>query len=504
VTKYRTGSALFSGREIVFYVVLSMLVNRGLLYERMGEKLNNVYFASLFKGINSISRPMPGNSTLQQSINGHGGIHKAILIQAACIALATCIILLVLFTLLFIIRQRTAAHTRDRESALTTLKAIGDAVITTNQDQQITYVNPSAEALLSRSSDQLVGQDICKTISFTTDTRENQQGETECALADAMNTNSIVTLPTLQLSAEGDAPVFVSSTFSLLGHDANAQNNGHVMVMRNVSAEREMTRELAFLATHDSLTEISNRYYFEKELKVLIESSVKDDQKHSICYIDLDQFKTINDTCGHSAGDRLLVRVTQGLKSIIRKKDVLARLGGDEFGLLIKNCEEDEAVEIAKSIHDFFQTFYFQNEQDVFAVRASIGFVHISSQFNSIEDVMAAADLACYSDKDKGRNELYIFNHYHNETSDRMSVMMWLPKLPLALRSDNFRLFVQSIVDIQSGAEEHNSAYHHYEILLRLVAEDGSLITPVQPVQPRISRLVRRVTGKADTGQKAI
>lgn len=450
------------------------------VYVRPGEEDGQVYFKGFFTGVYATSAPLPGNSSLQITISGHGGISRNILTQAALLTIATCFILLVLFRLLFIIRQRDVAHRRDMESAQITLKAIGDAVITTNKNNIITYVNPSTEALLGQPSNQLLGKTINDTVSLINENRENLTSETEHSLAQAMASDTVINLPALQLAVTSDSPVFVSCKISPLYTDCLAQDKGHVLVLRDISAEQEMTRELAFMATHDSLTEIANRYHFENELKRLIASPVSQNRHHSICYIDLDQFKTINDTCGHSAGDRLLVRVSQGLNAIIRDNDLLARLGGDEFGLLIADCKEDDAIKIAKRIYAFFQTLYFKHVDDVFAVRASIGFVHISEQFDNIEDVMAAADLACYSAKDRGRNELYVFNHFHDETADRMSEMMWLPKLQMALRNDSFRLFIQPIVAIQSGNDAPCAPFEHYEILLRFVTDDGSLITPAQ------------------------
>ena len=444
-----------------------------------GKSDSDVRLSSIFTGMTQTSSPLPGNQLLRMTVKAHGGIHKKAINEAILLAFITCLVLAILFALFYAIRQRDIAHRRDRESALTTLKAIGDAVITTDTLGNITYANPSTEQLLNTKDNELIGKTIFETVNFVeTSTVGSKQGNTCKSLGDAMKADAVVSLPELQIATGSGQPVFVSSTVSPLNINQNNVNTGHVLVMRDISAERELTRELAFLATHDSLTKISNRYHFERELRRLVIDSNKRSGRHAVCYIDLDQFKTINDTCGHSAGDQLLVRVSQGLNSIIRSTDLLARLGGDEFGLLITNCNEEEAVSIAERVYNYFQTLYFQHEEDVFAVRASIGFVHMAGQFDDIENVMAAVDLACYSAKDRGRNELYIFNHYNDETSDRMSEMMWLPKLQVALRDDQFRLYVQPIVDLSNN--DGTGSYQHYEILLRLSTEDGGVITPAQ------------------------
>lgn len=458
-------------------VVFSLVGTRDKLVG-IDYKINRI-FSELFKGINVTSSPLSGNSTLRVSIVGHGGVHQSMLKQAMLLALCAAVAALFLIVSLYSFRRRDVVHRRDRESALTTLKAIGDAVVTVNHNRVITYTNPSAQMLLNKTNEELIGNTLEESIVFTEDRRISSGNPPPQSIIDSTGGERVVSFSELKLAVGCDAPVYVSVTVSALGIDDSSEGNGHVIVMRDISAERELTLELAFLATHDSLTKISNRYHFENELKQLIHSSLTMGGEHAICYIDIDQFKTINDTCGHSAGDQLLVRVSQGLIETIRDTDILARLGGDEFGLLIRDCNEEDSVILANSIYNYFQTMYFQHEEDVFAVRASIGFVHISGQFETIEDVMAAADLACYSAKDRGRNELYVFNHYNDETSDRMSEMMWLPKLQMALRCDSFRLFVQPIVDVQSE-DETLSCFGHYEVLLRLKAEDGSLITPAQ------------------------
>lgn len=442
-----------------------------------GDKDPDKRLSGIFQGFEQSWAPVPGDSSLKLTLYTHGGVDKKTLFNAANIAFATSILLYVIFLVWFQLKQRDAAHEADRETALTTLKAIGDAVITADEDGLITYVNPSAEALLARSSDEIVGAPISESLDYTATDSKKTLGQWELELNQAMETASQTNLPELQLLESSDRPIFLSSTVSPLGKTASGDASGHVIVMRDVTAERELTNELEFQATHDSLTGISNRYRFEYELKQLI--SAGNETKHAVCYIDLDQFKTINDTCGHSAGDRLLVKVTRDLESQLGNSDLLARLGGDEFGLIIKNRSESEAIKIAERVYEYFQTLYFQLEDDVFAVRASIGFVYMSGQFKNIEDVMAAADLACYTAKDHGRNELYIFDQKNDETSDRMSEMMWLPKLQMALRRDSFRLFAQPIVGIK-GTKANEEKFEHYEVLLRLQTENGDLITPAQ------------------------
>ncbi len=444
-----------------------------------GKKQVNRRLSNIFEGFAQTWAPFPGNQRLRLLVTSHGGVEKQTLVNAGLLALLSSVILLIGFCIFYQVRKKDAAHRRDRETALTTLRAIGDAVITANVDGSITYVNPSAEGLLARSGENVMGLSIAKCVEIAAADSRGTFGLWQSELTNAMENSSGAVLPELQLLESGDNPVYLSSSVSPLGKDDSDGASGSVLVLRDVTAERQLTRELEFQATHDSLTGISNRYRFEQELESLFDSSKNEGKSHAVCYIDLDQFKTINDTCGHSAGDKLLVRVSRGLEAKIRKNDILARLGGDEFGLLIVDCSYDDAIGIAERVFGYFQSLYFQHDDDVFAVRASIGVVHVSGQFDNIEDIMAAADLACYAAKDHGRNELHIYDHQNDETTDRMSEMMWLPKLQMALRRDSFRLFAQPIVRMSSdGRNEIN--YEHYEVLLRLQTESGDLITPAQ------------------------
>jgi len=251
----------------------------------------------------------------------------------------------------------------------------------------------------------------------------------------------------------------------------------YTVVLRDVSAERALTRELEYQANHDSLTGTWNRFYFEKRLAVLVESAKKKGMTHALVYMDLDQFKIVNDTCGHAAGDRLLRELTRNLDAVLRPGDVLARLGGDEFGLLVVNANHEEGVQVAERIFNFFQNSVFYHEGKAFPVRASIGFVPISEHTGDVGDVMSAADMACYTAKDGGRNNLNVYSEENAHIAQRHQEMNWLPRLQTALKDDHFQLLVQGVAETQSKSIEH------YEFLLRLRRSDGTVVTPMQFIQ---------------------
>lgn len=252
--------------------------------------------------------------------------------------------------------------------------------------------------------------------------------------------------------------------------------------MRNVSQEYRLTAKLAHQANHDVLTGCSNRYHFEQMLAGLIDELAFDQRQHALCYIDLDQFKVINDTCGHRTGDRLLRELSEHMRTLLGDGDILARLGSDEFGLLMTNVSPDEAVELSNRVFQSFQTYTFRHEEKVFAIRASIGLVHIDNSCSSMKDVTAAADIACFTAKDSGRNSLYVYSPTDDTIAERSVELSWLPRLQHALQNDEFMLFIQPVSCVNKlGANAPvTSSIQHFEFLLRLHNPDGPEFTPWQ------------------------
>jgi len=218
-----------------------------------------------------------------------------------------------------------------------------------------------------------------------------------------------------------------------------------------------------------------NRFYFDKRLAQLVEDVPASSRSHALCYIDLDQFKIVNDTCGHPSGDRLLCELTDALRERLRASDVLARLGGDEFGIIICDADEEAALAVANKLYAFFQTFVFEDDGRAFPVHASIGFVNINVDHCDLQSIMSAADVACYTAKDSGRNALVVYSETDSAMSERKEEMNWLPVLTSALNDNDFVLLVQAVADI--NPETASTTITHYEFLLRLNAND-ELITP--------------------------
>lgn len=232
--------------------------------------------------------------------------------------------------------------------------------------------------------------------------------------------------------------------------------------------------ELAYQANHDILTGLVNRRGFERHLRSALESSQMDHAEHVLCYLDLDQFKVINDTCGHIAGDELLRQVSVVLASGIRRHDVLARLGGDEFGILMEHCDLNHASEIANSLCGLIENYRFEWEDQRFSVGVSIGVVAITCQENDTIDLLKKADVACYAAKAAGRHCTRLYEEDSAEFSRLHGEMRWVGKINQALEDNRFTLFAQSIVPMNESPEDGL----HYEVLLRMVDPVEGLIPP--------------------------
>ncbi|MDH3688875.1 MAG: EAL domain-containing protein [Gammaproteobacteria bacterium] len=237
---------------------------------------------------------------------------------------------------------------------------------------------------------------------------------------------------------------------------------------------QERTRELLYQASHDSLTGLVNRAEFERCLQILLESARTESVHHALCYLDLDQFKIINDTCGHIAGDELLRQLGELLPEWIRKQDTLARLGGDEFGVLLERCSLEQAERVAENIRNGVENFRFIWGDRTFRVGASIGVVAISETSKSLTAMLSAADAACYEAKDQGRNRIHVTHKDDVELARRYGEMQWVSRIQSALEDDRLTLDFQKIVPLDP---EHGKG-KYYELLLRMQDEQGHLVLP--------------------------
>jgi diguanylate cyclase (GGDEF)-like protein/PAS domain S-box-containing protein len=245
-------------------------------------------------------------------------------------------------------------------------------------------------------------------------------------------------------------------------------------VMRDVTERRQLIETMTHYASHDDLTGLCNRREFQRQLKDLFNDARNSSVQHVLMYIDLDQFKIVNDNCGHQAGDELMCELAGRVQRHMSSDNILARLGGDEFGALITDCSVDRALQIAEDIRDSIAAFEFLWGERSFRVSASIGVCAIDSKSESPESLMSAADAACYVAKDKGRNRVQLFFGGDDCTRKRKE-MEWVPRIEQALKDDRLELHYQKIISLK---EKNRQPCAYLEVLLRLVDESGALVPP--------------------------
>jgi diguanylate cyclase (GGDEF)-like protein len=257
--------------------------------------------------------------------------------------------------------------------------------------------------------------------------------------------------------------------------DSDGNFTGAALIVRDVSRERNLLREMAFQATHDPLTRLINRRQFERELSAVVEDALTSDNHHALMYIDLDQFKAINDSCGHIAGDQLLKQVASHLGDNIRRLDRLARLGGDEFGVLLRDCTIEKALQVAEALRHGIKDLRLHWEERSFRISLSVGVVAITRDSGNLDEVLRAADAACYVAKDQGRNRVHFYQPDDELLAQRSTDMQWLHKLREAIDRDQLVLYGQTIFPL--GQE--NSLPMMCEILVRMIDSEGRLIPPM-------------------------
>jgi len=243
-----------------------------------------------------------------------------------------------------------------------------------------------------------------------------------------------------------------------------------ISVQRDVSERKLAEEKVNYQSTHDELTGLVNRREFERCAEELLASLVDTNSKHAACYIDLDQFKVVNDTCGHAAGDQLLRQLGALLKKSIRKGDTLSRLGGDEFGVLIKNSSIEDSFTVASDIKSIIEDFRFIYEGKGFRVSASIGLVPIFDAETTLARLMKNADEACYLAKDHGRNRIHIYNE--KDLTQRRGEVQWINRIQKALAENRFSLYAQRIEPLKDSNKPH------YELLIRMQDVNGRIIPP--------------------------
>ena len=357
---------------------------------------------------------------------------------------------------------------KQRERAQVTLNSIADGVITTDNESRVDYLNPVAETLTGWSLKAARGRPVREVIMLRHETRGHTlENPAEVCLRDGKVTE--VGQHSVLVSREGREIPIQDSAAPI--RDTTGQLAGAVLVVHDVSKERQLRRQLAHHAAHDSLTGLINRREFEVRLETALKSA-RAGQSHVLLYLDLDQFKVVNDTCGHNAGDQLLKQVTTLIRSFVRSADTVSRLGGDEFGVLLENCTLDRAIEIADEMRTAIGDYRFVAKEAAFDIGVSIGMVAIREDSESIESLLSAADVACYSAKDLGRNRVHVYQH--GAAPERHAEMQWVSRITRAIDEDRLELYFQPIVPVAGNPDKRG----YYELLVRMRDENGRMVPP--------------------------
>ncbi|MGD1942341.1 MAG: PAS domain S-box protein [Leptolyngbyaceae cyanobacterium] len=370
-------------------------------------------------------------------------------------------------------RRRMAQELfREKELAQVTLHSIGDAVITTNGQGQVEYFNPVAERLTGWTAAAARGKPLMEVFRIVHEvTREPAENPVEQVLRDGCIAGLVN--HTVLISRQGTEYCIEDSAAPI--RDRAGLMIGTVMVFHDVTQSRQLSHRLSWQASHDALTDLTNRRQFEQLLEETLQEVQQSQEVHVLGYLDLDQFKVVNDTCGHAAGDELLRQVSQLLKSQIRATDILARLGGDEFGLLLKQCSLEQANSIAEKLREAVQNYHFLWQAKAFRIGVSIGLVALKSDSRTLSEVLSAADAACYAAKSRGRNRIHIYQADDSELAKQQGEQEWSVLIRQALEDNRFCLYRQAIVHTS-----HSDAAQidHYEILVRMLDEQGEMIAP--------------------------
>ncbi|WP_296510594.1 EAL domain-containing protein [Rhodoferax sp.] len=391
-------------------------------------------------------------------------------------------------------RHAEAALAQQNELLRVTMQSIGDSVITTDSVGCVTWLNPVAERMTGWSSAEAIGRPLAQVFHIV---NEQTRLPTENPVDTCLKQGKIVGLAnhTLLISRHGAEFGIEDSAAPIRSETGEVL--GVVLVFHDVTEQRRMSGEMTFRATHDELTGLFNRAEFEVRLRRLLQLSHEDGSQHALMFIDLDQFKLVNDACGHSAGDQLLQQVSKLLGESVRSRDTLARLGGDEFGILLDHCTSEQALRVAQQICDRMEEFRFLHDGRRFRIGTSIGLVAVTNALATVAAVMQAADTSCYAAKEAGRNRVHTWFDTDQALRERHGEMQWTTRIEHALDEDRFVLYAQRITPLADS--DHGT---HAEVLLRMVDQDGSIISPAAfiPAAERfnlISRIDRWVLRNA-------
>jgi diguanylate cyclase (GGDEF)-like protein/PAS domain S-box-containing protein len=367
---------------------------------------------------------------------------------------------------------------RSKQQAQYTLESIAEGVITTDNEGRIDYMNRAAETLTGAKREEGVRHRIGELFSLIDEADRRPLGDpVERCLSMRRRVN--MGRRALLVSRDGEHEHSVEITASPIRGPGNSIS-GIVVVFHDVSEIRGLTRQMSYQATHDALTGLINRREFERRLQEALDSAQADDAVHILCYMDLDRFKAVNDSCGHLAGDNMLREVATLIREQVRDSDFVGRLGGDEFGTVLIGCPLDKARQIAVDICNAISDYRFVWQDKIFSIGISIGLVEIGHASGTMQDLMSAADSACYVAKQRGRGQVHVYSSRDEAIARERGDIQWLRQLQTALQENRFELAVQPIIAMGSGDETGPSI----EVLIRLPDQHGRIDNSAEFLRP--------------------
>jgi len=369
--------------------------------------------------------------------------------------------------------QQLEAPRRPQASAWEALDALCEGVITTDLAGRIVYVNRTGEELIGRKGHEALGLTLPEVIELVEEGERRALGDPvrQCL---ASGSRVQVGRRGMVVSGNGDGERSIELNVSPL-RDGAGEIAGTVIAMRDVTDLRGLTRQMSYQASHDALTGLVNRREFERRLGDALEESRGGGPSHVLCYLDLDRFKAVNDECGHTAGDGMLREVAGLIKDAVRDSDTVGRLGGDEFGILLIGCPLEKARQIADDVVRSTGDYRFVWKDKIFTIGVSVGLVEISRESGSLEDLVSAADSACYVAKRQG-GHVHVYSARDEAAARGRGEIQWLQRLQTALRDGRFELHVQPIVAVDDNAVGGPGL----EVLLRLRDDNGVAATPAE------------------------
>ncbi|MEP7296068.1 MAG: EAL domain-containing protein [Burkholderiales bacterium] len=391
-------------------------------------------------------------------------------------------------------RKLSAELAKQHQLLRVTLQSIGDAVITTDETGRINWLNPVAERMTGWLNSEAAGRPVAQVFHIV---HEETRKPSPCPVDACLSQGSVAALASRTVLVSRAGIEFGIEDSAAPIRNEHGELLGVVLVFHDVSEQRRLSGEMNHRASHDALTGLINRAEFEARLQRALDKSHDEGSEHALMFIDLDQFKLVNDACGHSAGDALLQQVSKLLGETVRGRDTLARLGGDEFAVILEHCTTSQAQRVAQQICDRLDEFRFLHGERRFRIGASIGLVPLDRRWNSSATVLQAADASCYAAKEAGRNRVHVWHDTDAAMLARNGETQWASRLEHALDEGRFVLYAQRILPIGTATDTI-----HAEVLLRMVDDDGSLISPgaFLPAAERFhfcSRIDRWVLGRS-------